>query len=92
MNHPCSNQQIDGQFTGKHFRMKATTLGIETVGSHKEAVHVPAGEIVVALSGPRSDDARMLNVRWNSKTLVMFVEDLETRGLPVDGRPSIGPA
>jgi hypothetical protein len=32
----------------------------------------------------------MISVRWNNKTLVMFVEDIEARGLEVDGSPSAG--
>jgi hypothetical protein len=90
ISHPTPSQQIETRFTGKHFRLKAATLGIETVGNHTEAVHVPAGDVVIALSGPRNDDARMISVRWNNKTLVMFVEDIETRGLEVDGSPSAG--
>ncbi len=70
--------------------MNAATLGIETVGNHREAVQVPAGEVVVALSGLRSDHASMMTVRWNNKTLVMFVEDIVARGVQVDGRPSTG--
>jgi hypothetical protein len=70
--------------------MKATTLGVESVGDHHEPVHVPAGEIVVALSGPGSDHASMLTVRWNHKTLVMFVEDIVARGVQVDELPGAG--
>jgi hypothetical protein len=85
-----SSPPIEPRFIGKHFRLNTATLGIETVGSHTEAVRVPAGDVIVALSGPRSDDARMISVRWNNKTLVMFVEDIEARGLEVDGSPSAG--
>ena len=68
------------------------TLGIETVGSHLAAVPVAAGEIVAALSGPRRDDARMLDVRWNHRTMAMLVEDSEARGLEIEGRPSASTA
>jgi hypothetical protein len=87
---PLLQPRDEARFTGKHFRMNAATLGIETVGNHREAVQVPAGEVVVALSGLRSDHASMMTVRWNNKTLVMFVEDIVARGVQVDGRPSTG--
>jgi hypothetical protein len=32
----------------------------------------------------------MLTVRWNHKTLVMFVEDIVARGVQVDELPGAG--
>jgi hypothetical protein len=66
--------------SGKRFRLKATTLGVETVEDHRVAVQVPADETVIVLSGPRPDDLRMVDVLWNDRKLVMFAEDIEKRG------------
>jgi hypothetical protein len=66
--------------TGKYFRLNAPALGIEIIGSRRETVQIPAGATVAVLSGPGSNDSRMLDVLWNDKTLVMFVEDIEAQG------------
>ena len=64
---------------GKRFQLTKTILGVEAVGTYLEAVQVPAGEIVI-LGGPLPDDRRMVIIRWQKKTLVMFAEDIEARG------------
>jgi hypothetical protein len=66
--------------TGKRFRLKIETLGIETVGDVRHAVQIPQGSVVKILGGPRPDDRRMLDVLWDSRVLVMFAEDIGTRG------------
>lgn len=76
--------------TGKRFRLKTTTLAIENMVDARVAVHVPAGETVVVLSGPRPDDRRMVDVLWNNKSLVMFAEDILTRGQEIDQRSGTG--
>jgi hypothetical protein len=73
--------------TGQSFRLKMQTLGIETVGDARYAVQVPQGSVVKILGGPRPDDRRMVDVLWNGKALVMFAEDVGTRGEKVLDRP-----
>jgi hypothetical protein len=36
-------------------------------------------EIVKVIRGPRPDDTRMVDIKWNGKELVMFVQDLYDR-------------
>ena len=71
---------------GKRFRLTWDTLAIESVDEKRIAVTVPAGEIVDVIRGPRPDDTRMVDVRWNGIVLVMFAEDIEGRGECVGGR------
>ena len=47
---------------------------------------VPVGAVVLVLSGPRPDDKRLTDVRWNDETLVMFAEDIQRRGEEVTGQ------
>jgi hypothetical protein len=72
--------------TGKRFRLKEATLAIDSNGERKIAITVPVGEIVEVIRGPRPDDKRMLDVRWNGRTLVMFAEDVENRGEKIPDR------
>jgi hypothetical protein len=72
--------------TGKRFRLTWDTLAIESVDEKRIAVTVPTGEIVEVIRGPRPDDTRMVDVKWNGKVLVMFAEDIEGRGQHVGGR------
>jgi hypothetical protein len=66
-------------WTGKRFQLKTACLGIEVAGNVREPVRIPAGEILVVTSGPTSTDSRMLDVLWNGRSLVMFVEDIKSR-------------
>jgi hypothetical protein len=70
-------------FTGKRFRLKVSCVGVEMDGVGR-AILIPADEIVVVLKGPRSDDAKMLEVVWNEKTLAMYVRNLTTNGEEID--------
>jgi hypothetical protein len=66
--------------TGKRYRLNAATLTIESSGNKGTAITIMEGEIVEVLRGPRPDDTRMVDVRWNGKELVMFLQDLYDRG------------
>ena len=75
---------------GKRFHLTKAILGLENVGTHREAIEVPAGEIVAVLDDRRPNDRRMVYVRWHKKTLVMFAEDIEARGQEI-GEPVPSP-
>ena len=66
--------------SGKHFRLKVDTLGIETLDGKRSAVFVPAGAIIQVTQGPSPTDGRMVDVMWNGKALVMFYVDIQERG------------
>jgi len=66
--------------TGKKFRLNRETIAIETIGEVRGVVMVPPGEILTVLHGPTPDDKRMVDVRWNDRTLVMFAVDIQGRG------------
>lgn len=72
--------------TGKAFRLKREILAIETLGepNNRRAIYVPIGSMVTVLSGPRPDDTRLVDICWSDKTLVVFSEDLSSRGEPVE--------
>jgi hypothetical protein len=70
--------------SGKRFRLKAETIAIETKGDKRTALHVPAGSVITIESGPRPDDRRMLDIRWDGRKLVMFADDIQQRGEQVD--------
>ena len=66
--------------TGKRFRLKTPTLEIETIDGKRTAVSVPVGAIIEVTHGPSPTDSRMLDVTWEGKALVMFHDDIKTRG------------
>ena len=66
--------------TGKKFRLNRETIAIESIEDSRTVVIVPMGEVVTVLHGPSPDDKRMVDVRWNDKTLVMFAVDIQGRG------------
>ena len=76
--------------TGKRFKLTTPTLAIDNVDGKRFAVTVPAGSIVKVISGPNSDDDRMVDVLWECRVVVMFAVDVNARGAEVTGlsRPS----
>jgi hypothetical protein len=72
--------------TGKRYRLNAATLAIESSGNKRTAITIMEGEIVEVIRGPRPDDTRMVDIKWNGKELVMFVQDLYDRGEYIGGK------
>lgn len=77
--------------SGKTFRLKTPALAVENMADGRYAVHVPSGEILTILSGPKPDDRRMVDVVWNGRTPVMFAEDIMNRGEEIGSSSGTGP-
>jgi hypothetical protein len=45
--------------------------------NHKECVYVPAGAVVSI--DPVQQDEKFVEVHWNSKTVLMFLQDIHDR-------------
>jgi hypothetical protein len=79
-------QYTVSMLTGKRYRLNAATLAIESSGNKRTAITIMESEIVEVIQGPRPDDTRMVDVKWNGKELVIFVQDLYDRGEYIGGR------
>jgi hypothetical protein len=44
---------------------------------HKECLYVPAGEVVSV--DTEHEDNNLVEVHWNSKTVLMFLQDIQDR-------------
>jgi hypothetical protein len=66
------------------FRLDRQTIGIDSSGEGHVCVLVPKGAIVTVIGGPL-DGNRMVDVKWERATIMMFVEDLRARGTLVQG-------
>jgi hypothetical protein len=76
--------------SGKKFRLNNTTLAVENMAEERRAVQVPAGETITVLSGPKPSDSRMVDVLWNNRTLLMFLEDIQRRGQEISDSSGAG--
>jgi hypothetical protein len=79
-------QYTVSMLTGKRYRLSAATLAIESSGNKRTAITIMEGEIIEVVKGPRPDDTRMVDIKWNGKDLVIFVQDLYDRGEYIGGR------
>jgi hypothetical protein len=68
--------------TGKRFKLTKPTLALELIEGKSVASYVPEEAVVEVLSGPMNID-RMVVVLWNGSVLLMFADDLHTRGIEV---------
>jgi hypothetical protein len=71
--------------TGKRFTLTVPTLAIESVDDRRVAITLPVDAVIKVISGPTSQDNRMVNVLWEGRTLVMFAVDLKERGQEIRG-------
>ena len=70
--------------SGKSFRLRCGVLAIGTEPDGKRlVVRIPAGETFRVLSGPWSDDQRMVEITWQERIFIVFAEDIEQRCIEV---------
>ena len=48
---------------------------------HKECFYVPAGAVVSVHTA--QEDEKLVEVHWNSKTVRMFLQDIQDRAEPI---------
>jgi len=66
--------------TGKRFQFEIATLAANDVNGKLILTTIPAGDIVKVVADP-SDGARMVEVLWKGRTLLMFALDLRWRAI-----------
>jgi hypothetical protein len=66
------------------FRLDRQTIGIDSSGKGRGCVLIPKNAIVTVIGGPL-DGNRMVDVKWERATIMMFVEDLRARGILIQG-------
>ena len=71
---------------GKRFRLNAAILAIDSSGVKAIAVTVPPGSIIEIIHGRLPEDTRMVDVRWDGRSLEMFAEDIQDRSEEITGR------
>jgi len=74
-------------FTGKRFRLKTPTVGVEKTAESQIAVTIPAGVTIEIAHGP-SPNNPMVDVVWEGRRMIMFVQDIQERGEEVTSRRS----
>jgi hypothetical protein len=68
----------------QRFRMKIPTLAITTQDGANIAVMIPKGAEVEVIDGPLNGN-RLVDVRWDGKTVMVFTNDIRDRGERVTG-------
>jgi hypothetical protein len=67
------------EVTGKRYRIIESTLAMVQFDGHHVALTIPAGSVIVLTGGPL-DGNRLVDVTWNGEAMMMFTQDLRTRG------------
>jgi ribosomal protein L21E len=65
--------------TGR-FKLEKDTLAMGDVNGKRVVVRIPAGDIVEMVARP-SVGNRMVEVRWQGRTVAMYAIDLKKRGI-----------
>ena len=68
---------------GQRFRMRTPTLAIMTQDGAKIPIIIPKGAEVEVIDGPLNGN-RLVDVRWEDKTVMVFTNDVRDRGERVD--------
>jgi hypothetical protein len=61
------------------YRLNAKTLGILSQNGQRVAVSIPYNAVVTVVNGPLNGN-RVVDVMWDEKLVMIFVEDLRARG------------
>lgn len=64
---------------GKRFRLTSATLGIEAVDGQHRPITLPSDAIVELVSAPTDGD-RLVEILWNKRPLLIFTQDIRSRG------------
>jgi hypothetical protein len=64
---------------GISYRLNAETLGILSKAQQRIVVLIPYNAVVTVVNGPLNGN-RMVDVMWEEKLVMIFVEDLRARG------------
>ena len=69
--------------TGRRFILGTATVALEEVAGKRVAFTVPQGSLIEVISGPKNEDDRMVDVRWEGRVIVMFAVDVNVRGTEI---------
>ena len=69
--------------TAKRLRLKARIPAIQDDGQKRTVMEIPEGSIIELVDRPRGDCVRLVDIKWNGRTLVAFVEDIQRQGVEV---------
>jgi hypothetical protein len=71
---------------GYVYRMNLPTLGIHSVEGKRVSMLVSTGAIITIVNGPL-DGTRLVDVKWDDLSLMMFTVDIRERGTPLESMP-----
>ena len=74
--------------TGKRFKLGNPTMALDVVDGKRVALTIPAGETIKVVSGPSSQDDRLVDVVWDGRTVAMFAFDVNVRGTEIKNSDS----
>ena len=74
---------------GMKFRLSRSTLGFVFVDSGKRAIKVPTDSVIEVLTG-EVNELHMVEVDWQGTRVMLFVVDVQERGIPVKSSHSKG--
>ena len=60
-------------------RLKSATIAVMSAEEEKVVLRIPKDSVVETMSTPKDGD-RMVDVQWEGKSLMMFVDDLKRHG------------
>ena len=63
---------------GQHYRLNTPTLAVINQDGQNRPITVPPGAVVKVIDGPL-DGNRLVDVKWDGKTIMMFTTDIRER-------------
>lgn len=64
------------------YRLTAPVLAVFPVYGHHESATVPTGTLV-GLDGKTFNGSRLMDVRWNGRMVMMFIDDLKVNAVTI---------
>ncbi len=66
------------EIRGQRYRLNTPTLAIVNKDGQNRPISIPVGAVVKVINGPL-DGNRLVDVKWDGKTVMMFTTDIRER-------------
>ena len=75
---------------GGRYRVKSPILAILSIGggTNRIAISLPVNAILKVVAGPLNGN-RLMDVEWEGKVVMVFVQDLQSRAETLDEAPQV---
>jgi hypothetical protein len=75
--------------TIQRFELTKSALGLDTTAGERGWITIPAGALVMVVARSGKSGRRVINVRWEGRSLAMFANELAAKGIEIEEKSEV---